>query len=236
MAVPRRYKLLVGLKDTTFENDWDVWVYPSTIKTRPPSSVRIVDALDDDALATLQRGGRVLLMIPDDRVKGDKHGKVALGFSTIFWNTAWTHRQAPHTLGILCDPKHPALAEFPTDSHSNWQWWFLLTRAGAMILDDLPPALRPVVQVIDDWFTSRRLGLVFEARVGGGRLLVSSIDLKNEIDRNPVARQMLYSLLTYMNGDQFNPTVELQPEQVRALLDGPVRRGARAGNPLAELR
>jgi hypothetical protein len=84
-----------------------------------------------------------------------------------------------------------------------------------MILDNLPPALRPIVQVIDDWFTSRRLGLVFEARVGAGRLLVSSIDLKNEIDRNPVARQMLYSLVTYMNSDRFNPTIELQPEQVR---------------------
>ena len=28
-------------------------------------------------------------------------GKVELGFSSIFWNTAWTRRQAPHTLGIL---------------------------------------------------------------------------------------------------------------------------------------
>jgi hypothetical protein len=223
MAVPGRYKLLVGLKDTPFENDWDVWVYPSTLNTQPPSTVRIVDALDDDALATLKRGGRVLLMIPPDRVSGDERGKVALGFSSIFWNTAWTHRQAPHTLGILCDPKHPALADFPTDSHSNWQWWFLVTRAGAMILDDLPPGIRPIVQVIDDWFTSRRLGLVFEARVGGGRLLISSIDLNSEIDRNPVARQMLYSLITYMGSDRFNPTIELQPGQVRALLDGPMK-------------
>ncbi|MGA2701565.1 MAG: hypothetical protein ABSH35_10770 [Isosphaeraceae bacterium] len=54
------------------------------------------------------------------------------------WNTAWTRRQPPHTLGILCDPGHPALVEFPTESHSNWQWWYLLTRADALILDDLP--------------------------------------------------------------------------------------------------
>ena len=32
------------------------------------------------------------------------------GFSSIFWNTAWTHHQAPHTLGILCDPRGPAFA------------------------------------------------------------------------------------------------------------------------------
>jgi hypothetical protein len=225
VPAPRRYKLVVALTGTSFENDWDVWVYPARVSTQAPPSVSIVDALDDQALTTLKRGGRVLLMIPSDQVTGDKHGKVALGFSSIFWNTAWTRRQAPHTLGILCDPKHPALAEFPTDSHTNWQWWFLLTRAGAMILDDLPPAMRPIVQVIDDWFTSRRLGLLFEARVGGGRLLVTSIDLKSEIVRNPVARQMLYSVSNYMNSDRFNPTIELRPEQVRALQDRPADKG-----------
>jgi dipeptidyl-peptidase-4 len=68
---------------------------------------------------------------------------VALGFSSIFWNTAWTRRQAPHTLGILCDPEHPAFGAFPTDSHSNWHWWYLVTRAGAMILDGLPKELEP---------------------------------------------------------------------------------------------
>jgi len=221
VPVPRRYKLVVALAGTPFENDWDVWVYAPRVSTEPAPSLTVVEALDDDALSVLNRGGRVLLMIPPGRVKGDERGKVALGFSSIFWNTAWTHRQAPHTLGILCDPTHPALSEFPTEAHSNWQWWYLVTRAGAMILDGLPPALRPIVQVIDDWSTSRRLGLVFEARVAGGRLLVTSIDLKTGIDGDTVARQMLHSVLTYMNSDRFNPTIELRAEQVRALLARP---------------
>ena len=46
-----------------------------------------------------------------------------------------------------------------------------------MVLDDLPPELRPIVQPIDTWFEARRLGLVFEARVAGGKLLVCSMDL-----------------------------------------------------------
>ena len=100
-----------------------------------------------------------------------------LGFSSIFWNTAWTARQAPTTLGVLVDPAHPAFAAFPTESHSNWQWWYLVSRAGAMLMDPLPRDVRPIVQVIDDWFTARKLALAFEARVNGGRLLVTSIDL-----------------------------------------------------------
>lgn len=147
-----------------------------------------------------------------------KLGKVELGFSSIFWNTAWTRRQAPHTLGILCDPKHPALAGFPTDYHSDWQWWYLVSRAGAMVLEGLPAGLRPIVRVIDDWFTSRPLGLVFEARLEKGRLLVCSIDLEGGLEANPVARQMRHSLLTYMASPEFAPTDTVTPEQIRALI------------------
>ena len=84
-----------------------------------------------------------------------------------------------------------------------------------MILDGLPPALRPLIQVIDDWFTNRRLGLVFEARVGPGRLLVSSIDLEAAVD--PVTTQLRHSLLAYMTGEYFEPAFEVSVGQLRAL-------------------
>ena len=147
--------------------------------------------------------------------------KVQIGFSSIFWNTAWTRGQAPHTLGILCDPKHPALTQFPTEYHSNWQWWYLVSQAGAMILDDLPPKLQPTVQVIDDWFTARKLALVFEAKVGKGRLLVCSIDLKKNAESNPVARQMLRSLLCYVGGTRFDPKTEVGADALRHLVSAP---------------
>jgi hypothetical protein len=87
-----------------------------------------------------------------------------------------------------------------------------------MILDDLPQALRPTVQVIDDWFTNRRLGLVFEARVGKGRLLVTSIDLERDLETNLVARQMRHSLLSYAAGPRFAPQVEVTADAVRSLV------------------
>ena len=231
---PARYKLVVTLgpapdgaqgvsrgkrgASPAFENDWDVWVYPPAVNTKAPPGVVMVEDLNDEALASLNAGGKVLLLIPPNRVKNDKSAKVELGFSSIFWNTAWTHRQAPTTLGILCDPKHPALALFPTEYHSNWQWWYLISQAGAMILDGLPKELIPTVQVIDDWVTSRKLGLVVEARMGGGKLLVCSIDLRKDQEHNPVARQMLHSLLHYVNSSSFKPAVALSPAAVRSLM------------------
>jgi glycosyl hydrolase family 2 len=217
IPAPARYKLVVGIEGTPFENDWDVWVYPTQVDVATPAGVTIVRELDDQAVAKLESGQTVFLMIPRARVRGDKRGPVQLGFSSIFWNTAWTKGQAPHTLGILCDPKHPALAAFPTESHSNWQWWYLVTSAGAMILDGLPHQTRPIVQVIDDWFQARRLGLVLEARVGAGKLLVTSMDLQRSGD--PVSRQMLASLLGYISGPKFRPATQLTLGQVRELMN-----------------
>src|SRR5262249_43104607 len=99
-----------------------------------------------------------------------------------------------------------------------WQWWYLTSRAGAMILDELPNELRPTVQVIDDWVTNRKLGLIFEAKVGSGKLLACSIDLERDLNQNPVARQLRHSLLAYMASSRFKPTVGLTEGQIRGLL------------------
>jgi len=102
-----------------------------------------------------------------------------LGFSTIFWNTVWANRQPPTTMGVLCDPAHPLFKNFPTDYHSDYPWWYLIQHSvGTLLLDEQTPNLKPLVRVVDDWFTARRLGLVLEARVGKGKLIVSAIDIK----------------------------------------------------------
>jgi hypothetical protein len=187
------------------------------LDTKPPQNVIIAEHLDESALAALDAGKSVLLMPPLSEINSN----VPPGFTSIFWNTAWTGRQPPHTLGILCDPKHPALADFPTEFHSNWQWRDLVTKSRFLILDEFPPALRPIVQVIDDWTTNRRLGLIFEAKISKGGLLFCSIDLRTDLDNRPAARQMLRSLLDYMQTDAFNPPHELDPDLIRTLLREP---------------
>ena len=217
VPVPARYTLKVALEGTPFANDWDVWVYPEKLTEPPTADVLITTRFDDAAEAKLAAGGTVFLTLPPAQVAPDpKRGPIALGFSSIFWNTAWTNGQAPHTLGILCDPKHAALASFPTDPWSNWQWWYPIKHAAPLLLDALPKELRPIVQVIDDWFSNRRLGLVFEARVGKGKLLVTSIDLSGELD--PVRRQLRSSLLKYIGSDDFKPRFEITAEHVRSLV------------------
>ncbi len=88
-----------------------------------------------------------------------------------------------------------------------------------MLLDGLPAELRPIVQPIDDWNLCRRLGLVIAARGGGGKLLLASIDLRNDLEARPVARQLRRSLLEYAAGPGFAPAVSLSPDRVRGLME-----------------
>lgn len=208
-----RLRLVTRIAGTDIENDWDLWLYPRADGAVPSAGVHVTRSLDEQVEAILRAGGRVVL----SGGRGRARERVESGFSPIFWNTACTQGQAPHTLGITCDPRHPALAGFPTEAHSNWQWWYLLQRADALVLDGLLAELRPLVGVVDDWYRCRRLGLVFEVRVGAGRLLVSGVDLLEDLENDPVARQFRASLLAYAASEVFRPAVEVSAEAVRTL-------------------
>jgi hypothetical protein len=87
-----------------------------------------------------------------------------------------------------------------------------------MILNEMPAGLRPLVQPVDDWFEARRLGLLFEAEVNGGKLMMCSMDLTSDLESRPVARQLRASILNYMAGDQFEPEVKLSVDQLENLM------------------
>ncbi|MEQ9443733.1 MAG: glycoside hydrolase family 2 TIM barrel-domain containing protein [Cyclobacteriaceae bacterium] len=216
-ALNQPRKLVLEVTVGTFSNSWDLWVYPPSSATISSSEVRHVSTLDENTLNELQSGGTVLWSLGKGQVAPDKGGEVGVGFSSIFWNTAWTDNQKPHTLGILCDPEHPALQQFPTEFHSNWQWWDAMNHSDVVNLNELSDEIQPIVRVIDDWVTNRSLGLVFEAKVGEGKLLISGIDLTNQMSQRPEARQLLQSLISYMESDAFNPSVELSPDQLLSI-------------------
>lgn len=203
VLLPQQLVLTISVGE--HQNSWDFFVYPSS-PSESGESILVTQQLDEKAKATLHNGGKVLLTLKKGSVRPEKGGSIAIGFSSIFWNTAWTGGQPPHTLGILCNPAHPAFQAFPTAYHSNWQWWDAMSHSNAIILDSVSQGLNPIVRVIDDWVTNRSLGLVFECRVGNGKLMVSAIDLLQQREKRPEAQQLLYSLKKYMNTPAFNPT------------------------------
>ena len=219
-AAPQHVKLYVDVAGHV--NDWDLWVFAPAVDTEPAPGIHVVRRFDKEAQGLLAGGAKVLLVPAAATVAGDEAGPVPAGWSPIFWNTLWTGFQPPHTLGLLCDPEHAALAQFPTEYHSNWQWWDLVHGGQIFILDNLPRDVRPIVRVIDDWVTNRRLGLVLEVNVGGGKLLICGSDIVSDLDKRPVARQMRRSLLDYMASGAFAPSAEVTPQAIAGLFNADV--------------
>lgn len=209
--------LTAAIEGTEWRNSWHIWVYPSQQVLVPGNVVMTQDPAA--ALTALAQGRDVLLSPRADRMNG-LEGK----FVPVFWSPVHFPKQAG-TMGILCDPRHPALSLFPTDSHSDWQWWQLVKNAKVMVLDSLfegkaanIPSMGDFISCVDNFANNRRLSLVLEARCGGGRLLLTSMDLLAKADAHPEARQILHSLLRYMNSSNFAPGATLQTDQLFRLL------------------
>ena len=217
VSAPEMLKFEVTLNGLS--NSWDFWVFPTKRDAiSSEENIRVVQNVDAQTIQFMTNGGSVLLNLKKGTLSNEMGGNIKIGFSSIFWNTAWTRGQAPHTLGILCNPNHPALADFPTEYYSNYQWWDAMSHSGAINLTSFPAEIKPIVRVIDDWVTNRPLTLIFEAKVGKGKVLISGIDLTSDLDKRPEAQQLLYSLKKYMTGEKFSPKVEITTEQIKKLI------------------
>ena len=224
VPAPQKLTIAVAVERTPYRNEYPVWVYPPAVDTSPPPGVMVARRFTGPATQEhLDAGGAVLLL---PRLTSLPHS-IRGGFQSDFWCFPMFRRAAerrgievaPGTLGILCDPAAPALARFPTEFHSNWQWWHLVKNSRPVILDETPVEYRPIVQVIDNFERNHKLGLIFETRVGRGRMVVCTIDLLGERDR-PEARQLLHSLLRYVGSERCAPQAELATNLLRELFGG----------------
>jgi len=221
-AAPAKLTVTVSLQGTEFANDWDIWVYPAAADVPAPAGV-LVTRKWDEAKAGLA-AGKAVVLFPD--AVNDSESLIGK-FLPVFWSPVWFPRQQPNTMGILCDPRHPALAQFPTEFHSNWQWWELIQNSRTLILDDAPADFRPIVQVIDNFARNHELGNLLEARVGEGRLLLCTMDLPGIQAKQPAARQLLRSLYAYAASGAFRPRGRLDSSLIDRWLREPAAPASR---------
>lgn len=215
VKTPQKVEITLSISETQYKNTYPIWVYSSDIKTDVPPSVQIFTSLNQAAKTALEKGGKVLILPTKDVLPSSIDG----AFQTDFWCYAMFKKyNPPGTLGILCDPQHPALANFPTEFHSNWQWWRLLKYGRPIDISSLPIDYRPIVQVIDNVTTNRKLGVLFEAKVGNGSLLICSMDLQNQ-QAFPEGKQMYYSLLKYMDSDRFKPKKNIDIRYIESIIE-----------------
>ncbi|MBP3842647.1 MAG: beta-glucuronidase, partial [Prevotella sp.] len=87
-------------------------------------------------------------------------------------------------------------------------WWELLNKAQVMNLMELSANYQSPIQPIDTWHVSRKLGMLVEAKVQKGRLLMTTMDITHDLEHRHVARQMRHAIIRYMESNDFNPILE----------------------------
>lgn len=187
----------VELPDHKAANSWSVWAYPELPASKDFGKVIATRSIDE-AITLLEKGETVLLS-PDRSEINATQSK----FVPVFWSPVHFPHEAG-AMGVTCDPFHPALAEFPNDGHTDWQWWHTLKNSSFVSMDDFPGAV-PVIEMVDNFTTNRPLAIMMEAKTSKGRLLLSTADLLTE-ELHPTQRQLLESVVDYMNSPAFNPT------------------------------
>lgn len=231
--VEKAYKaeLTLNVVGTSYRNSYSLWIYPAK-KEMKKGEIIVARRLTDEVLNSLKQGGKVLFIPEQDDCK-----EVTVGglFQTDYWNYRMFKSicdrikkpASPGTLGILTNPKHPMFADFPTDSHTNWQWYPVIKHSYPLILDRMPKEYRPIVQVIDNVERNHKLGLVFELNVDGGKLLICMADLEAVRD-TPEGKQFYASILDYMNSADFKPFTSVSADSLKNLfVEGAQKEGIR---------
>ena len=209
-------------------NTYDLWIY-TTEKNLDiyKKGVVITSDLTDEVAKKLEKGAKVLWLpttsknfvaSADTISQAGNATPYTVGglFQTDYWNyrmfkTICENNKktvSPGTLGILTNPKHPIFCDFPTEMHTNWQWFPVIKESHPLVLDNFAKGVKPIVQVIDNIERNHKLGLVMEWKVGAGKLLVCMSDLE-KASEYPEGRAFYESVLSYMRSPEFAPQSEI---------------------------
>ena len=221
VAAPSKLELRLHLKGTRIKNSYPLWIYPADLDTKTPPNIIETQSLDHETLAQLQGGAKVILFPEPEDIESFSTPNQ---FISEFWNwemfTGFAKNSngpvSAGTNGLLLDPRDPLFESFPTESHTNFQWWPIVTYSRALILDSLPSSYRPKVQVIDSISRMHRLGMVCEFKVGEGSLLVCTSQLKAHM-QYPEVRQFYQSLVRYMDSPAFDPAFKADTNTLETL-------------------
>ena len=222
---PTKLNVSLNIEETEARNSYDFWVYPK--KALEKKGVIIAKDLNQKVVKVLEHGGKVLWMptasshfvAADDTLsQADNATPYTVGglFQTDYWNYRMfkticennKKKVSPGTLGILTNPEHPIFKGFPTEMHTNWQWFPVIKESHPLVLDNFAKDYRPVVQVIDNIERNHKLGLVMEWKVGAGKLLVCMSDLEKAA-KYPEGKAFYQSVIDYMRSADFNPQVKM---------------------------
>ena len=76
-----------------------------------------------------------------------------------------------------------------------------------------------IIRVIDNFVTNGNLANLIEVKVGAGKLILSGIDILSGLETRPAAKQLQFSLISYMQTKAFNPKVSVSMDWIQKFIN-----------------
>ena len=203
------YRLTLTVSIGKNSNQYPVWVYPKFIPICP-EHVYETGALDQTAIRVLNDGGTVFLTPRAERET--LPGSVKSEFTPDFWNKINFPFQSG-TMGQLIDENHPVFRYFPTEDHTDYQW-FAMAASRAVVLNR---PFKSIVTVMDTCEELRFMSQLFEFRCLNGNVLFSSMGLKERMEY-PEVRALLSGIYEYLESYDFSPSESMRTEELRRMV------------------
>ncbi|MDD6221436.1 MAG: glycoside hydrolase family 2 TIM barrel-domain containing protein [Lachnospiraceae bacterium] len=206
-AAPARFDLAVSFAGKRCV--WPIWIYEDK-PVACPEDVHEFRTFNEEAKAVLERGGTVYLS-PASTPEA-MPGSVRAQFTPDFWSVG-TFPEQTGCMGQYIDTDCPLFEQFPTEFHTNWQWWPMANRQAVIV----PQHIRPIVTEMDSCMRLRHMAQIFAGRCLNGRLLFSSVGLQ-DLQAYPEARALQSAIYRYLSSDSFDTGVTILPEELEKIM------------------
>lgn len=221
---PIKLTFVLNIEDTDIEKYYNFMIYPKNNDLTPTHNINdnfMISTNIDEVIQAFNSGDCTKAILYPNEIKE----KIQGFYCTDFWCypmfrtiSESMNREIPvGTMGLLIDNKHKSLAKFPSEFYSTPQWYNIVTNSDCAILDDTPKDFFPIVQMIDNFERNHKLGILFECKLGKGKLLVCTSRV-SEIQDEPEVKSFVKSITDYVLSEDFNPTHEIDAQTLKKVL------------------
>ena len=198
---PTRIKICATIAggNVDAENEWELYVFPKAKKLSKPRNLTVAENMSAEELIKAMKDGKNVLLLSAGPFPNRQ----------IDFQLSVAGRTNGHLATVIAD--HPLMRELPNDGFCGWQFREMMNGGQSVILDnpDLPYA--PIIEMASSYKNARPEALVFEYRIGNGKLLVSALDLK---ENDPGACWLKEKMTAYAASDEFEPECSVSVETV----------------------
>ncbi len=207
---PMQLKLIATLSggNTDCDNEWDMYLFPKSGTALPAqrtlraSNLTVASDIDIDTLIEkLSASEKVLLF-----------GTGPFTAVSTSFQLSVAGRTSGHLATVIDD--HPLMRDFPHVGYCSWQFRNMINGARAAVLDITRLPHSPIIDIASTYKNAYREAMLFEYRVGRGKLLVCTLNLSED---DPGARWLREHIVAYAMSEDFLPKDALTLSELRGI-------------------